>query len=66
MGLRGCYEDIYVLYLLCYVKGVCELREGLLGVRWCYIYGRDSVIIFDMGSICGLDLIVFYMGEGHI
>ena len=40
-----------VLYLLCYVKGICELREGYLG--WgCYIYGRDSVIIFDMG-ICG-------------
>ena len=22
---------IYVLYLLCYVKGIYELREGLLG-----------------------------------
>ena len=22
-----------VLYLLCYVKGICELREGYLGVR---------------------------------
>ena len=24
----GCYGAIYVLYLLCYVKGICELREG--------------------------------------
>lgn len=42
VGLRGCYGDIYVLYLLCYVNGIYELREGLLGA---YIYRRDSVII---------------------
>ena len=36
-----------VLYLLCYVKGICELREGYLGI----IYGRDSVNVFDMGDV---------------
>ena len=29
---RGVMGVIYVLYLLCYVKGIYELREGLLGV----------------------------------
>ena len=35
---------IYVLYLLCYVKRIYELREGYLGL----ICG-DSGIIFDTG-----------------
>ena len=39
-----------VLYLLCYVKGICELREGYLGI----IYGRDSVNVFDMGIYMGV------------
>ena len=40
---------IYVLYLLCYAKGICELREGYLGRRCC-IYGRNSVNVFYMGD----------------
>ena len=34
----GCYGVIYVLYLLCYVKGIYELREELLGERVLYIW----------------------------
>ena len=34
-----CYGVIYVLYLLCYVKGIYELREDYWG---CDIYGRDK------------------------
>ena len=40
-----------VLYLLCYVKGICELREGYFGVER---YERNSVNVFYMGIYVGV------------
>ncbi len=48
--LWGVMGVIYVLYLLCYVKGIYELRWGIGD----YIYGRDSVNVFDMGIYVGV------------
>ena len=50
-GYVGCYGDIYVLYLLCYVKGIYELREGYWGGER---YECDSVNVFYMGIYVGV------------
>ena len=49
-----------MLYLLCYVKEICELREGYLGVGGGY--ERDSVNVLGYMRLY-MDWIMFYMGN---
>ena len=60
-----CYGVIYVLYLLCYVKGIYELREDYWG---CDIYGRDKCECVLYGDICGGGMkgIWFEVGGGVV
>ena len=54
-GIKNVYVLIQISVDLDMLYEINEVDWGLRGVLWgYYIYGRDSVIIFDMGIYVGV------------